>query len=69
MVLANESLPRYTNQLAFIHDELQFECKEEEVKDLKFLLELTAIQAGEYYKMRCPVAAESKSGTTWADVH
>ena len=69
MVLTNESLPRYTNQLAFVHDELQFECKEEEVKDLMFLLELSAALAGEHYKMRCPVTAESKSGTTWADVH
>ena len=69
MVLANERLPRYTNQLAFIHDELQFECEEKDKEDLKSLLELTATQAGEYYKMRCPVAAESKSGSTWADVH
>ena len=36
---------------------------------LKFLLELTAAQAGEFYNMRCPVAAESKEGKTWADVH
>ncbi len=69
MVLANERLPKHTNQLAFVHDELQFECKEEEVKNLKFLLELTAVQAGEYYNMRCPVAAESKSGANWAEVH
>ena len=69
MVLANEGLPQHTNQLAFVHDELQYECKEEEVEDLKCLLELTAVKAGEYYNMRCPVAAESKSGTTWADVH
>ena len=69
MVLANESLPETARQLAFIHDELQFECKEKDKEDLKFLLELTATQAGEYYKMRCPVAAESKSGMTWADVH
>jgi len=69
MVLANENLPETARQLAFIHDELQFECKEKDKEDLKFLLELTATQAGEYYKMRCPVAAESKSGATWADVH
>ncbi len=69
MVLANEKLPRYTHQLAFVHDELQFETKEEQVEDLKFLLELTAAEAGEYYKLRCPIAAESKSGKTWADVH
>ena len=69
MVLANENLPQTAHQLAFVHDELQFECKEEEAEDLKFLLELTAVQAGEYYNMRCPVAAESKSGANWAEVH
>ena len=69
MVLANEKLPRHTHQLAFVHDELQFETKEEQVKDLKFLLELTATEAGEFYKLRCPIAAEAKSGATWADVH
>ena len=69
MVLANEHLPKTARQIAFVHDELQFECSESDKEDLKFLLELTAAQAGEYYQMRCPVTAESKSGTTWADVH
>ena len=69
MVLVDERLPEHTHQLAFVHDELQYETKEEQVEELKFLLELCAVQAGEYYKMRCPGAAESKSGGTWADVH
>ena len=69
MVLANENLPKTARQLAFVHDELQFEAESQEVDDLKFLLELTAVQAGEYYKLRCPIAAEAKSGSTWADVH
>jgi DNA polymerase I-like protein with 3'-5' exonuclease and polymerase domains len=69
MLLTHENLPPTAKQLAFVHDELQFECKEEDVEDLKFLLELSAVQAGEYYKLRCPIAAESKSGSTWADVH
>ena len=69
MVLTHENLPPTARQLAFIHDELQFECEEKDVEDLKFLLELSAVQAGEYYKLRCPIAAESKSGATWADVH
>ena len=69
MVLTHERLPRSANQLAFIHDELQFECKEEDKEDLKFLLELSAMEAGEYYKMRCPTAAESKHGTNWSEVH
>ena len=68
MVLANEKLPRHTHQLAFVHDELQFERKKRS-RWFKDLLESTATQAGEYYKLRCPVAAESKSGRTWADVH
>ncbi len=69
MVLAHERLPKHTHQLAFVHDELQFETKEEQVEELKSLLEATATEAGEYYKTRCPVAAESKSGRTWAEVH
>jgi len=69
MVLANEKLPEHTHQLAFVHDELQYETKKEQIKDLEFLLELSAVRAGEYYKMRCPIAAESKHGATWADVH
>jgi len=69
MVLANENLQPNTRQLAFIHDELQFETSEEEVDDLKFHLEWSAVRAGEYYKVRLPIAAEAKSGKTWADVH
>tara|TARA_X000001388_G_C2222967_1_gene119997 strand:- start:1556 stop:1768 length:213 start_codon:yes stop_codon:yes gene_type:complete len=57
------------HQLAFIHDELQFECMPDEVDNLKFILEFTAAQAGEYYNLRCPIAAEAKDGLTWADVH
>ena len=69
MLLTYEHLPPTANQLAFVHDELQYECKEKDKEDLQFLLELTAAQAGEYYNMRCPIAAESQSGHTWADVH
>ena len=42
MVLAHENLPKSARQLAFIHDELQFEAEEKDVEDLKFLLELSA---------------------------
>ena len=46
-----------------------FTITKEDVEDLKFLLELSAAQAGEYYSLRIPIAAESKSGATWAEVH
>ena len=69
MLLTYKHLPKSAHQLAFVHDELQYECKEKDREDLQFLLELTAAQAGEHYEMRCPIAAESQSGHTWADVH
>ena len=69
MLLSNENNFKHARQLAFVHDELQFETTEEEVNDLKFHLEWSAVRAGEYYKLRCPIAAESKSGHSWADVH
>jgi len=69
MILVNEKLPPDTYQLAFVHDELQFETKEEQVDELKNTLEYSANRAGEYYSLRIPIEAESKSGSNWSDVH
>ena len=69
MVIVHKNLLSNCHQLAFVHDELQYECPQYRVKDLKALLELSAIQAGEYYSLRCPIAAEAKSGSNWAEVH
>jgi DNA polymerase I-like protein with 3'-5' exonuclease and polymerase domains len=57
------------HQLAFIHDELQFETTPNNVNDLSTSLVCSAAAAGEYYNLRCPIAAESTSGSTWADTH
>ncbi len=57
------------HQLAFIHDEIQYECKQNDINDLKFTLENSALRAGEYYKLRVKIEADAKSGSTWADVH
>ena len=69
LYIANQHLPKSAHQLAFIHDELQYECAAEDIVDLQFLLCLSATQAGEYYNLRCPIEAEAKNGHTWADVH
>ena len=73
MVIADEVIhthPYFTaNQLAFIHDELQFETPPKYERDIRFILEYTAARAGEYYKTRIPIAAESKSGRNWSEVH
>ena len=71
LVLAHfATLPhKDTHQLAFVHDELQYETTPDYVEDLKYLLEFTAKQAGEHYNLRIPIAAEAKSGRNWAEVH
>ena len=69
MVLAYKHLPESAHQLAFVHDELQYECSPCDTGYMRGCLESTAVQAGEYYNLRCPIAAESQSGYNWAEVH
>jgi DNA polymerase I-like protein with 3'-5' exonuclease and polymerase domains len=70
MVIADHmNLCPHTHQLAFIHDELQWETLPANAENFKSHLELAAVEAGEYYNLRIPIAAEGKIGSTWADVH
>jgi|TARA_R100000084_G_scaffold37858_1_gene15151 DNA polymerase I-like protein with 3'-5' exonuclease and polymerase domains len=57
------------SQLAFIHDELQFECAREHAEDLSTSLVYSAIAAGEYYNLRVPIEAETSEGESWAATH
>ncbi len=55
---------------AWSHDEVQIACKSEEVaKQVAEIATRCVALAGEHYKFRCPLAGESKKGTTWADTH
>ena len=70
MVIANSGIHNiHTKQLAFVHDELQYETIPDDATNLMNLLETAARLSGEFYKLRCPIAAEAKAGMTWADVH
>ena len=69
MVAVNECLPPDAHQLSFVHDELNYECYPRDCEELAKWLEISAKLAGEYYNLRCPIAAEAKIGLTWADVH
>ena len=66
---ATKELDIPCNQLAFIHDELQFETHPNYANSLSACLERTAGDAGRYYNLRVPIAAEAKEGHSWADVH
>jgi DNA polymerase I-like protein with 3'-5' exonuclease and polymerase domains len=57
------------HQLAFIHDELQFECHPDYADTLSSALTISALTAGEHYKLRIPIEAEAKVGNNWAEVH
>jgi len=69
MVTINDCLPDHTHQLSFVHDELNYECYPKDAEELSKWLEISAKLAGEYYRLRCPIAAEAHIGQTWADVH
>jgi DNA polymerase I-like protein with 3'-5' exonuclease and polymerase domains len=57
------------SQLAFIHDELQFECDPSHATDLCSSLVLASTKAGEHYNMRIRIDAEAKQGTNWSETH
>ena len=57
------------SQLAFIHDELQFECDPAHAESLSTSLVQSAQAAGEYYKLRIPISADAKRGADWSEVH
>ena len=72
MVITNETIKQTglcASQLAFIHDELQYECSPEHADDLSTSLVYSSLAAGEYYNLRIPIEAEAVIGQTWADTH
>ena len=69
MQIVNQELPPHTHQLAFIHDELQFETRPESADALCTSLVRGAQRAGEYYSLRIRIDAEAKRGNNWAEVH
>ena len=68
MVLAHDN-PYCCSQLAFVHDELQYECDPEHAPLLQSHLESAATEAGTYYNLRIRIDAEGKTGNNWAEVH
>jgi hypothetical protein len=55
--------------VAWIHDELQIACRPELAEQVAAITRRCAVEAGEYYHLDCPIAADSKTGTEWAQVH
>lgn len=55
--------------LAFVHDETQWEVREDQAEEAARLIEQAATKAGEALAFRCPVDAEGKVGNNWRECH
>ena len=56
--------------LIWNHDEVQIETRTFEIAEIVAeTCKQQAVIAGQHYHMACPLAAESKIGTTWATTH
>lgn len=56
-------------QVAHIHDELQFEVREDQANQAKGLLPATITAAGEFFKFRCALDGEARVGKNWSETH
>jgi DNA polymerase I-like protein with 3'-5' exonuclease and polymerase domains len=72
LVIAHERLHRQAiswRLVAQVHDEIQAECSSLMAEHVGQRLVRGIVEAGKYYNMRCPLAAEAKIGTSWAETH
>ena len=72
MIIADDTIKQVgieANQLAFIHDELQYETHPNYANNLQTSLEYSARAAGEYYGLRIRIDAESTVGSSWSETH
>lgn len=56
-------------QVAWVHDELQIECRPGLGKIIGEIAVKAAIASGESFGLKCPTAGEFKVGKSWAETH
>lgn len=70
LLLTHEHLQGIEHErYAFVHDEQALGCPPEVAEQVANICVQSAVEAGEYYKLRVPIAAEAKIGVNWAEVH
>ena len=57
------------HQVAVVHDEIQYEVKEEQAEELGKIVEQCFRDAGERFKSFCPLDGEAKIGNNWKESH
>jgi DNA polymerase-1 len=56
-------------QVAVVHDEMQYDCAEDCAEEVGKILRSHIIEAGEYYKLNCPLDGEYVIGNNWLETH
>ena len=72
LIILNEMLQENTvdaHVVANVHDEWQIETWHEDVDRLGEMAVSAIRQAGDYYKLNCPLDAEYKVGENWSETH
>lgn len=54
---------------ANVHDELLLECPPELAEETAEAAKHAIVRAGEYYRLKCPMAGEAHIGRNWKEVH
>lgn len=67
--LKDKNYDNDVQMVAHIHDELQLQCKHSISNEIGEIAKQSIIEAGIYFKFRCPLDAEFKVGGTWAQTH
>jgi len=55
--------------VANVHDEFQFECPPDIAELAGKAARMSIIEAGQHYKLRCPLDGEYKMGRSWRETH
>lgn len=56
-------------QVAVVHDEMQYDCAEDCAEEVGNILRRHIIEAGEFYKLCCPLDGEYVIGNNWLETH
>lgn len=56
-------------RIGYWHDEAEFECDEAIAEEIGQMIEKAIEKAGQYLKLKVPLAGEAKTGKSWMETH
>lgn len=62
-------LSTYVKQVLHMHDEIQFEVREDKVDEVIEAIKVAWKRSGEFYKLNVPISGDVKVGRNWAETH